>query len=208
MNQKEAMFIRILKNRNEVFDDIKNEENLGRIIFGSGLTILFFSAIYGAIMGLFAGGFVIIMDMIKIPLLLLLSLYLSSPSYFVIGALIGLKIRFRQMLAILSVSYAVASTVLVSFTPVVFVYSVSESSNAIIHIVHYILFGLAGLCGGYYLLKGMSNTYGKEKEGILWILPFIIGGVLTFLVGIKLVWLLKPYFHYYQYFFEGLGIIL
>ncbi len=208
MTQERTLFIRFLRNRNEIFDDIKNEENLDRIIFGSGLTILFFSAIYGAIMGLFAGGFVIIMDMVKIPFLLLMSLYLSSPSYFVISVLIGLKMRFRQMLAILSVSYAVASTVLVSFTPIVFVYSVSESSNTIIHIVHYILFGLAGLCGGYYLLKGMSNFYGKEEKSRLWILPFIIGGILTFLVGIKLVWLLKPYFHYYRYFFEGLGIIL
>jgi len=204
---QETMFIRFLKNRKEVFDDIKDGENLERIIFGAALTILFFSAIYGSIMGLFAGGFVIIMDMVKMPLLLLVSLYLSSPSYFVISSLIGLKVRFRQVLAILSVSFAVASTVLVSFTPVVFVYSVSESSHGVIHAVHYILFSLAGVCGAYYLYAGMQNAYGGQEEvGSRWILPFIVGGVLTLLVGIRLIWLLRPYFHYHSYFFEGLGV--
>ncbi len=125
MSKKQTLFIRFLMERKGIFDEIKEGRNLEKLILGSGLTILFFSAIYGVIMGLFAGGFVIIMDMIKMPLLLLMCLYFSSPSYFVVGALVGLKIRFRQMLAILSVSFAVASTVLVSFTPIVFVYSVS-----------------------------------------------------------------------------------
>lgn len=160
-------------------------------------------------MGLFAGGFVIVMDMVKVPLLFLVSLLTSSPVYFVIGALVGLKITFRQMLAILSISFAIASTVLVSFTPIVFVYSVSENSHTIIHTVHYILFLIAGLCGLYYLAMGIKSAYGRQEGiGARWLLPFIVGGLLTLLVGIKLVWMLRPYFHYHQYFFEGLGLLL
>lgn len=209
MTQESTMFIRFLRNRGEVFNEIKDEENLEKIILSSGLTILFFSAIYGVVMGLFAGDFVILMDMIKIPLLLLIILYTSFPSYFVIAALIGLKTSFRQMLAILSLSYAVASTVLVSFTPIVFVYSISETNHMIIHLVHYILFSLAGISGIYYLLTGMWNIYGKEQsKNIQWLLPFIIGGLLTLLVGMKLVWILRPYFHYHSYLFEGLGVLL
>lgn len=210
MKQESTLFIRFLRNRNEIFDEIRNEKNLENIILGSGLTILFFSAIYGVVMGLFAGGFVIIMDMIKIPLVLLIILYTSLPSYFVIAALSGLKTSFRQMLAVLSVSYAVTSTVLVSFTPVVFVYSISETSNTVIHIVHYMLFSLGGLSGIYYFFTGMQNIYGSKEQSknMQWFLPLIVGGILTLLVGTKLVWLLRPYFHYTSYFFEGLGVLL
>ncbi len=206
----ETFIVKFLRNRNEVFGEIKDEENLNRYIVAANLTTLFFCAIYGAIMGLFAGGFAIIMDMIKIPLLFLIPLLTSSLVYFVIGALVGLKTTFKQMFAILSISFAIAATVLVSFTPIVFVYSVSENSHTIMHSVHYILFFLSGLTGVYYLFSGMSNTYEQQKEGrkVNWLLPLIFGGILTLLVGIKLVWMLKPYFHYHQYFFEGLGLLL
>lgn len=219
-NKKSVVFIEFLRERKKVFDEIKEERNLDRYLLGSALTILFFCAIYGAIMGLFAGKnypIVILMDMIKIPLLLLIPLYITSPAYFVIGALVGLKINFKQMLSLLSVSYAIASTVLVSFSPVVFVYSLTTDSHSLIHQIHYMLFGLAGLCGAIYLLKGAKSVFGKEsmnkkvvKEGLEikehneWILPIIIGVILTLLVGVQLVWLMRPYFHYHLSFFEGL----
>lgn len=220
---KGLIFIEFLREKKNVFDEIKGGKNLNRYILGSALTILFFCAIYGAIMGLFAGKShpeVILMDMVKMPLLLLIPLYITSPAYFVISALIGLKVNFRQMLSLLSVSYAIASTVLVSFSPVVFVYSLTTDSNLLIHIIHYILFGLAGLCAAVYLLIGAESVLGRNVmerdmvsdeedvgtkklgEGYLWIMPLIIGGILTLLVGVQLVWLMRPYFHYYQSFFE------
>ena len=206
---KTAFFIRTLREKGEVLDDIKKETGLDGIILNSALTILFFSAIYGVAMGLFTGGFVILMDMVKVPLILLLVLYTSSPVYYVIAALAGLNVRFKQILALLSSSYAVAATVLLSFTPVVFVYSLSESSNSVIHFMHYALFSLAGVSGVYYLFTGMWSIYGREERGKMnWLLPLMVGGLLTLLVGVKLVWLLKPYFHYNSYFFEGLGLML
>ncbi|MBN2251699.1 MAG: hypothetical protein JW724_06470 [Candidatus Altiarchaeota archaeon] len=202
-------FIRFLRDKKGVFEEIKGGRNLNGIIFDATLVILFFSAIYGVVMGLFGGGFVLLMDMVKIPMILLVVLYASAPSYYVIAALIGLKTGFKQMVALLSVGYAVASTVLIAFTPVVFVYSVSENSNMVIHLVHYILFALAGMAGGYYLLSGMWALHGRESSRDLgWLLPLAVGGILTLLVGTKMVWILRPYFHFHQIFFEGLGVIL
>jgi len=71
------------------------------------------------------------------------------------------------------------------------------------------LFSLAGVSGVYYLFTGMWSIYGREERGKMnWLLPLMVGGLLTLLVGVKLVWLLKPYFHYNSYFFEGLGLML
>ncbi|ODS37911.1 MAG: hypothetical protein A7316_08860 [Candidatus Altiarchaeales archaeon WOR_SM1_86-2] len=220
-----AVFIEFLRERKRVFDEIKEERNLNRYLLGSALTIVFFCAIYGAVMGLFAGKtypIVIPMDMVKMPLLLLIPLYATSPAYFVIGALIGLRVNFKQMLSLLSVSYSIASTVLVSFSPVVFVFSLTTDSHILIHGIHYALFALAGLCGAVYLLAGAKNVLGREvmekkagedeadvkgSELPLWLIPLMVGGILTLLVGFQLVWLLRPYFHYYQSFFEELDFL-
>ena len=217
-----VIFIEFLREKKKVFDKIKQGKDLNRYLLGSALTIVFFCAIYGAIMGLFAGKYhpeVILMDIIKVPLLLLIPLYITSPAYFVIGALVGLKASFKQMLCLISVSYAIAATVLVSFSPVVFVYSLTTDSHSVIHLVHYILFGLAGMCGALYLLVGARNVLGEGVEEVkvegeaeirgsekwqLWLFPIIVGGILTLLVGFQLVWLMRPYFHFHPLFFAGL----
>ncbi len=207
------MFIEVLRNRKKVFDNIKEGKNLNRYLLSSALTIIFFCGIYGAIMGLFGGKdypIIIFMDMLKVPLLFLITLYVTSPSFFVVSALIGVNISFRQILALLSISYAIAATVLVSFSPVTFVYSLTTNSHAVIHLVNYILFGIAGACGAFYLLLGANSVLEQkenetDKSNHLWLVPLIIGGILILLVGVQLVWLMKPYFHYYDMFFEGIG---
>lgn len=206
--ESKPMFIEILRNRNSVFDNIKEGKNLNRYLLGSTLTIIFFCGIYGAIMGLFGGKnypIIIFMDMVKVPLLFLITLYVTSPSFFVVSTLTGVNVGFRQILTLLSISYAVSATVLVSFSPVTFVYSLTTDSHTVIHLVNYTMFGIAGLCGAFYLLVGAKSVLeqkekGTDKSNYSWLIPLIIGGIITLVVGPQLVWLMRPYFHYYDSF--------
>lgn len=204
---KKPFFVRVLTERKELFDEIAQGGGQQGIIINSALVVLFFSAVYGVVMGLFSGGFVIFMDMVKIPFLLLVVLYTSFPSFYVTLALTGRRSSPAQVLALVSLGYAAAAAVLVAFTPIAFVYSVSETSHSTIQMVHYVLFGLAGVAGVYYLGSGLWNVYGeRDWKRMEWLVALAVGCVLTLLVGYKMVWLLKPYFHYTSYFFEGLRI--
>jgi hypothetical protein len=197
-------FARLLTERAQVFEKVRNRERMDLLIRESLLTLLFYSAIYGTVMGLYAGGFVILMDLIKVPLLLFLTLGISAPPFYVFCILFGLRTDLRQVFSLLSASYAASATVLLFLTPVVLIYSVSGTSHEHMHYVHYVIYGIAGLSGLYYLAFGMRQVYGRS--GMHWLLALIAGGLFTLLVGGNLVLLLKPYLIYQTYFFDSPGL--
>jgi hypothetical protein len=67
-----SLFIR---DREAVYQNIKSETNLKEYAVSALLATIISGALYGAVMGLYAGGIQILYDAIKIPLLLLISLW-------------------------------------------------------------------------------------------------------------------------------------
>jgi len=83
--------------RREVFlKNLMEEKQLRAYFINSNLAIAIFSAVYGATMGVYAGGLQIIYDAIKILLLLLISVYITVPSYYVLSSLLGGKVTFSS----------------------------------------------------------------------------------------------------------------
>src|SRR2546422_2334447 len=108
----------LLRRRKEVFANIKTGKNLNSFLLNANLVTILFAAIYGATMGAYPGGLQILYNIIKIPLLLLISLYVALPTYFVLDAFTGGDISLRQMAAVTASSFAIMSTVLLAFVPV------------------------------------------------------------------------------------------
>jgi len=79
----------LLRRRKEVFANIKTGQNLNKFILNANLCTILFAAIYGATMGAYPGGLQILYSTIKIPLLLLISLYVALPTYYVLDAFSG-----------------------------------------------------------------------------------------------------------------------
>ena len=101
----------LLRRRKEVFANIKTGQNLNRFLLNANLCTILFAAIYGATMGAYPGGLQILYSVIKIPLLLLISLYVALPTYYVLDAFSGGDISLRQTAAVILSSFSIMSIV-------------------------------------------------------------------------------------------------
>jgi len=190
-----------IKQKEVFLKNLMEEKQLKTYFVNSNLAIAIFSAIYGAIMGFYAGGLQIIYDAIKIPLLLLISVYITVPSYYVLTSLLGGKISFRQMVVLLLSGLTVMSVVLLAFVPVnlFFIFTTANATYAtyaFLVLLNVVIFTLAGLFTVVYVLRGfMALSSGSD-----WKIAFLIGSVIFMFVGTQLAWVLRPYFHYYPEF--------
>ena len=190
-----------IKRRDVFLKNLIEEKQLKLYFINSNLAIAIFSAVYGATMGFYAGGLQIIYDAIKIPLLLLISMYITVPSWYVLSSLLGGKITFRQIVVLLLSGLAVMSVVLIALVPVNFFFILTTANTTyttygFLVLLNITIFALAGLFALTFLLKGFSKVYSEAE----WIFAFVVGSVLFMFVGTQLAWVLRPYFHYYPGF--------
>ena len=190
-----------IKRREEFFKNLMEEKGLEAYFVNSNLAIIVFSGFYGATMGVYLGGLQVFYDAVKVPMLLLISLYITVPSYYVLSSLFGGKHSFSQMVILLLSSVMVMSIVLLALVPLNLFFirataNVTYSSYAFLVILNVAIFALAGLFALVYLLRGFATMY----PGIGWTPAFSVGSIIFMFVGTQLSWVLRPYFHYYPQF--------
>lgn len=185
----------LLRRRTQVFENIKIGKDLKGLILNANVVTILFSAIYGATMGAYPGGLQILYTTIKIPLLLLISLYVTLPTYFVLDAFSGGDVSLRQTAAVTSSSFAIMSTVLVAFVPVDLFFVLTTppsgfSTYAFTVLLNVSVFSIAGIAGLIYQFLGMEAIHEKSR----WITPFLVGLFVQIFVGTQMAWVLRPYF--------------
>lgn len=188
---------RFIRDRESVYEDIKNERNVKEYLVASTVAIIVFGMLYGAAIGLYPGGTQILYDAIKIPLLLLVSLYVSIPTYYVLNAILGGEMGLRQLVLLFMASFAVMATILFAFLPVTlfFILTTPErnfATYAFTILLNVTFFGISGLAAIFYLLRGFDRIHGENKR---WVPAMIIGSLVLIFVGTQLAWVLRPYYH-------------
>ncbi len=195
-----------IRRRDEFFKNLAEEKNLENYFVGSTLAILVFSAIYGATMGIYSGGLQIVYSAIKVPILLLISLYITVPSYHVLYSLLGGKRTLGQTVMLLIFSFTIMSTVLIAMVPVnlFFIITTAESfaTYAFTVLMNITIFTLGGFFALTYFIKGAKTLYQEPSEN--WKPAFLIGSTILMFVGTQLAWVLRPYFRYYPHFIRPL----
>lgn len=195
-----------LKRSDEFLKNLIEEKGLTDYFVDSNLAILALSAVYGATMGAWAGGLSILFSAVKVPILLLISLYLTIPSYYVLYSLLGGKRSLRQTTVLLLFSFTVMATVLIALVPInlFFVITTTRSSNtyAFMVLLNIAIFTLAGFFGLTNFVKGAKVLYGESSEN--WKPAFLLGSLILMIVGTQLAWVLRPYFDYYPWFIRPL----
>lgn len=193
-----------LKRREDFLKNLTEEKQLKAYFVYSNCVILIFSAVYGGIMGFYAGGLQIIYDAIKIPLLLLISVYITVPAYYVLSSLLGGRIGFRQMVVLLLSGPTIMSVILLALVPVNLFFILTADatylSYAFLVLLNVVIFAFAGLFAVVYVARGFMKVF----SGSDWIFPFIVGSMIFMFVGTQLAWVLRPYFHYYHGFIRPL----
>ena len=185
----------LLKRRKEVFARIKAGQDLSGFLLNANISIVIFGAVYGATMGAYPGGIHVLYNVIKIPLLLLISLYVSLPTYYVLDAFSGGDVRFTQVASVLLSSFSIMATVLLAFVPVnlFFILTTPNSSfqtYAFIVLLNVTIFAIGGLAGLAYLAAGMESIHSSHR----WVNGFLIGLLVQVFVGTQLAWVFRPYF--------------
>jgi len=191
----------LIKHREAFFKSLMEGKKLRAYFINSNVAIIVFAAVYGATMGVSPGGLQVFYDAVKVPILLLISLYVTVPSYYVLSSLFGGGSSFSQMVILLLASLTVMSTVLLALVPINLFFilttaNATQSAYAFLVILNVVMFALAGLFALAFLLSGFMTMY----PGIGWAPAFLVGSIIFMLVGTQLAWVLRPYFHSYPQF--------
>jgi len=134
----------------------------GRVGIPTGTLLvvcLVMGAFYGAMMGLYGTttdhSQMVIASAVKVPLLFLLTLFVTLPSLYVFSALARSHLRGADTLRLLLVAVAVNMVVLASFGPVTAFFTFSTNSYLFIKLLNVLFFGIAGIIGLGFLRRAL-----------------------------------------------------
>jgi hypothetical protein len=153
--------------------------------------LVFCGLFYGAVMGAFGGRpWQVAYSALKVPLLLLATLALSLPSYFVTNTLLGLRADFVGALRAIVASQAALTIVLAALAPLtVFWYASSAHYQAAI-LFNATMFAVASLASQVVLSRGYRPLIARNPKH-RWLLRTWI--MIYAFVGIQMGWTLRPF---------------
>ena len=163
----------------------------GRPVAGSWRVVLACGLAYGGVMGGFGwrpGQ--VAYSAIKVPLLLLATLMLSLPSYFVLNTLLGVRSDFAEAWRAVVASQAGLTIILVSLAPITAFWYASSSDHRSAILFNSLMFAVASV-GAQILLRRAYRPLIAKNPKHRWLLRtwFIIYAF----VGTQMGWILRPF---------------
>jgi hypothetical protein len=155
-----------------------------QIVLGCGLA-------YGGVMGAFgwrAGQ--VAFSAVKVPLLLMATLLLSLPSYFVLNTLLGVRSDFGAAWRAVMASQAGLTIILVSLAPLTAFWYASSADYRSAILFNALMFAVASV-GAQAILRRAYRPLIERDPRHRWLLRTWI--VLYAFVGIQMGWNLRPF---------------
>jgi hypothetical protein len=128
---------------------------------------------YGVCMGLYAvlrtsgaldGWMQMLASVVKLPLLFLLTLFVTLPSLYVFNAIVGSRLTFASVVNLLVATMAVTVTVLASLGPIVAFFSLSTTSHPFMVLLNVIAASIAGSLGMRFLFTTLNRLVFTRTE--------------------------------------------
>ncbi|HEU4520471.1 MAG TPA: hypothetical protein VFT12_00615 [Thermoanaerobaculia bacterium] len=189
----------ILTRRSDLMAAILRDATTGRHLAAIILTISIGGAIYGAALGAWHGPRLAAYVSLKIPILLLGTAGLTSLFNWIIAALLGLPLRFRQTVALSLLPLAVVAVIVASLAPALLFFAQSlpapsigaRTQHNLMYLIHVGVVAAAGLAGTSTLRSVLlAVAQGRERLARRVRLAWV--GVFAF-VGGELAWALRPF---------------
>ena len=159
------------------------------------MTVAVCGALYGAVMGAF-GGFSgdrlmqVVFSAAKVPLLILVTMALAMPSFFVINSLLGLRADFPAVLRAVAGTQAVMAVVLASLAPYTAVWYASTRDYHEATLFNAMMFAVASLSAQWVLRQRYAPLVASNPRH-RWMLWAWL--VLYAFVGVQMGWVLRPF---------------
>jgi len=196
----------LLKNREQIIQDIRESRNLGRYAADALLVTFVCSVFYGFVVGISVGGWQILFDPLKVPWVLVFTLLLCLPTLYVFSAYLGSGLTLAQVGAVTFGATAMVSVILLAFAPVTWFFMfTAPGSHHFAVLLNVAVFAVAGAFGAGFLMRVMRELHAQTGElpRVRRLVRWWI--VLYAIVGAQMAWLLRPYFTVTEVFIRPRG---
>ncbi len=136
------------------------------LIAGTALGWLYglFMGIYGATRPENAAYMQLFATTLKVPLLFLLTLLVTLPSLYVLSALAGSRLHFRETLRLLLAAVGINLALLASLGPVVGFFTLSTQSYPFMVVLNVVCFAVSGAAGLVFLRRALQHVFAGPPE--------------------------------------------
>jgi hypothetical protein len=150
---------------------------------------------YGAVMGAFGGlggdrGLQVAFAAVKVPLLLLATLALTLPAFFVVNSLAGLRDDFPEVLRALAAAQAVLAIALAAFAPYTALWYASTANYHEALLFNAAMFAAASVAAQLLLRRLYRPLIARRPRHRHLLRGWL---VLYAFVGVQMGWVLRPF---------------
>jgi len=149
-------------------------------------------AAYGAILGLYAPGMQTLLAAVKLPLIVIGSALLCTPTLYVFNGLAGSRLSYLQTVGLSLLTAAALGLMLSAFAPIVWFFGVSTEGAAFMRALHLGVFAVA--VGFGLRTLNVARRYMEFRGGsaVLGTGLFLLWSWLVVLVGLQMAYWFRP----------------
>lgn len=185
----------ILRSREDFFQEIHQQLNLRGKIFAMTLSSFTFLALYGIVMGASHSPQQALSSLVKLPILFLATLAITTPSLHIFYILFGARQSFAQTIALLLTAISTTALLLLGFAPITFFFIITSDHYHFFKLLNVVFFAFAGFLGVSFLQQGIRAVTEEgaphgalRRRGI-----FAVWVALYGFVGVQMAWTLSPF---------------
>jgi hypothetical protein len=201
MDKTDTPALRLLFSPRDYWEALRRDDGTGRLIAGTVLFIVVSSALYGAVMAGWRSPRLALYVAGKMPLLFIGASSLVMLLNWMVAAVLGSGLTFRQVMALTYGAMGIACWILLSLVPVTALFTFSAVSDAGTHdelrfthncllLTHILLLATAGVAGNAVLFKGLRSLVRARCPAgtlyVIWLAAFAF-------VGCQMSWILRPF---------------
>lgn len=184
---------RVFQDKESFFDSI-NKKDSNQLILKQVFIICLFGFVYGLTMGSYHSLLQALVSGLKVMSLFLASLLICFPSFYIIQQVLGSKMSFRHMIIIVLSGFVLASTITLSFAPIIVFFLLTGNNYHFLQLLHVAIFIFAGVFGVRLIIDALK--YACDKKNIypqIGVTVFRVWIVILAFVGMQLSWNLRPF---------------
>jgi hypothetical protein len=178
----------------EAYFEEMDRKRSARLIYKQIFIICLFGFLYGLIMGSFHSFLQALVAGIKVMMLFITTLLICFPSFYIIQQILGSKLSFKQMIIIILSGFVLASTITLSFAPVIIFFQITGNNYHFLQLLHVAVFIFAGIFGMKLMVDALK--FACDKKNIypqIGVTVFRVWVIILAFVGVQLAWSLRPF---------------
>jgi hypothetical protein len=183
----------VLKSQGAVIRDLREGRHLSSYLGSLFVSTLVLSAAYGAILGLYQPGLQTLFAALKIPIVVLGTALLCTPTFFVFNSILGSKLTLAQTLAAVLFLSASAALVLIAFAPIAWLFTVSTEGTGFLRVLHLLVFLIATTYGlrSLNIARRYLNYIDATQTPIHGRL-LLLWSTIALFVALQMAWYFRP----------------